>query len=39
MKPTLATILLTAVIIFLFIGCEKDKTVSVDEDKNDLFVW
>ena len=38
MKQTLTTTLLAAAIAFLFIGCEKEKTTSVDEGNNDLFV-
>jgi len=38
MKLTLTTILLAAVTAFLFTGCEKEKTVPVDDGKNNLFV-
>jgi quinol monooxygenase YgiN len=38
MRLTLTTILLTAAITFLFTGCEKEKTASFDDGKNDLFV-
>jgi quinol monooxygenase YgiN len=38
MKLTLTTILLTAAITFLFTGCEKEKTATADNGKNNLFV-
>lgn len=38
MKLILATILFAAAITFLFTGCEKEKTSSVEEGKNNLFV-
>jgi quinol monooxygenase YgiN len=38
MRLTLTTILLAATIAFLFTGCEKEKTASVDDGKNNLFV-
>ena len=38
MKLILTTILFAAAITFLFTGCEKEKTSSVEEGKNNLFV-
>ena len=38
MKLNLPAILLTAAITFLFTGCEKEKTATVDDGKKDLFV-
>ena len=38
MKLILPLILFTAAITFLFTGCEKEKTATVDDGKNNLFV-
>ena len=38
MKLIFTTILFAAAITFLFTGCEKEKTSSADEGKNNLFV-
>ena len=38
MKLILPAILLTAAMTSLFTGCEKEKTATVDDEKNNLFL-